>query len=88
MSASIDKLTAEISKFTATEAALAAAVQAVAKALQDDAAKIADLTDQLAAANNSSDDAVIDALIPQFDALSDKFAADATTLQNAVPPQT
>ena len=85
MSAAIDKLTAEIAKFAATEAALASAVQGVVTALQNDATKINELTDELANANAAGDDAAIDALLPQFDALSDKFTADAATLQGVVP---
>ena len=79
--AAIDNLTAELTKFTQTEATLAAAVQAVVTALQNDAAKIADLTAQLA----QSSDAAIQALVPQFDAVATKLSADATTLQGAVP---
>ena len=86
MTVAIDKLTAELAKFTATEATLSTAVQAVAAALQADAAKINELTDALAAANAANDEAAIEALIPQFDALSDKFTADASTLQSAVTP--
>jgi len=84
MATAIDLLTQEIAKFTQTEAALASAVQAVVKALQDDAAKIADLTNQLAQSN----DAAIQALIPEFDSVADKLNADAVTLQGAIPPQT
>ena len=82
MATATEALTAELAKFTATEATLSAAVVAVAAALQADAAKITDLTNQLAA----SSDAAIQALLPQFDAVADKLASDATALQAAVPP--
>ena len=81
MSTAVDALTAELAKFTATEAVLATAVASVAAALQADAAKITDLTNQLA----NSSDAAIQALVPEFDAVAEKLAADAASLQGAIP---
>ncbi len=86
MTEATDRLANELAKLTATEQALSAAVQAEVAARQEDAAKIADLANQLALANSQSDEAAIDALVSQLDTLADKFAADAQTLQGAVPP--
>lgn len=87
MTSAIEDLASEVSSLSITEQALNAVITRAATAFQEYAARLADLTQQLASIPNN--DPQIASLAQQLDEVRIRLDQDASVLQAALPaPQT